>query len=267
MSSLIWIFFMRKIYISGKFFFKAYTDAMINELAVFVKLSAEIPHKFIPLNKKGKIPYLEIAKKCELSESHCRKHIKTLLKEGLLFIKDNSLHIISNKNIQEKYGKGRTMYFTNLSLKQIKNTIKVVPVLSNLRSQSKTIEYKKGISITKVLIDEGKIYNPKLIKKILKIERSRDLKYSEKITLSNNSINNLTNTRSKSTAIRYKKLGKELLCFQTIRDYQVLCTGISKDTFLSMKQKNIIPFYSKYNNGNILVDRANIFLLRRGFVS
>jgi hypothetical protein len=51
--------------------------------------------------------------------------------------------------------------------------------------------------------------------------------------------------------------------FERIRNYQVLITGISKADFYGMKENNCIPFHAKYYNGNVVVDKANIFVLKR----
>lgn len=249
----------------NKLFTDAYENNWLEALAVYLMIFYRYPGKIIRFPKEKKQETLQnLAKELGISKNTLIAKLKVLEKNGLVEILPGkySLHsaliLASNKDITKKYNCNKFGLYVNLfnvgTYKDLKYFLKNIPVLSNLKAQKERVIQFEHFSKLRQDLDDGVFIEYSDMKALMRYEKKLSgltkKKKNVKGDLPNLSLSGIckvTNRKSNTTSLRYKKflIGSKVIA--TYNRTEALCQVESKEHYEYLKEIKKIPKYALHS--------------------
>ena len=249
--------------IGSKEYGKAFDEGHLPSVAVYVALCKIHSGKNFYFKTGEKTRTLtKLAGKVGISYHSLKKHIDKLEYLGLADIYTNEIRLRSLKKTQKGVCKYVYVPENINTYKEIKEFLKTIPFLSNIKAQVKAIEKKKRLI---EIEDELKRENGKLtIKEYKKLKRFKDkggiLEVNNQIMCSIKRIGEILDFKSRHTVVKYKKLLKKFGSLDYFNTRSCIVNNIDRRTYFRMKEYGLIPKYAYYYNRNVYVYNPTVFV-------
>lgn len=271
-SREIWEMQNRKktINIHNKFYSALYEEGRIDELAVWLMLQYYYPNKRIWVEKDDAVKHMNwIAGKLNMGKSTFKSVLAKLINNGLIekhvFAYQDRGYILilnSKKVLDEKFGASLCKLFIDIwkldKYSRVKYFLKQIPLLSNLKRQGQLKSYHEYFGRLRKGISSGEKISSDDIRALKRYEnKMKDKSKKEKYicgsvaNLSLSGICRVTDKKSHTTALRYKKFLKDNMYVQEYHRTKILREVESKEHFYYLKfEKKSIPKHALLTKDN-----------------
>lgn len=248
---------LKKAYISKVIFSNLYENAA---LSTYLCIIGTMTHRRIAFGSSKTAALKATADKLKVGVNTLRNHIKIMEGFNLCYEHNNQIIFRSNEELDKLYPKEngkqpKKLYFIFENRAGLKKIIRNIPILSNLRRQEKYIECnsKHRNIISKI---ENNFPVSKAERKFLS-KFNADREQNQFTFLSNKAIATKVNRKSLFTSVRRKKELVQAGLISYHRREALVMTNVSEQDFRIMQREELIPYYCKYRNGDIIKDATS----------
>ena len=257
-----------KVKYSAKTYTAAYENGWIDSLAFYILLVKIHPGKsfYFKPGTKTKL-YKKLSDQTNVSLGLVIRHIKKLESLDMIQVLEvGEIRLVGN-NLKEIRRNSEKIMYVEAGIdtyQDIKKLLYAIPLLSNLRSQSRTIEKKKHLLDIKHAVDNRQSVSKRDYKSLTRFLKKHDgvIQVNQELNCTLGKIKELLARKSNSTICRVKAWLKEKGVISYSNSWHQIFSGVTYQDYIYLLSYDLLGLRGLfYYKGSIWMNKPSSFTL------